>query len=84
MAVRETFRYKSVIHARLTSATILIGDTTSGITKVYVNFDTYQECPSQDEAVARQLHPRLEKQTLIEERISGHLRVVQPSSENKH
>ena len=42
------------------------------------------KCPSQDEAVARQFHPRLEKQTLIEERISGHLRVVQPSSENKH
>ena len=42
------------------------------------------KCPSQDEALARQFHPRLEKQTLIEERISGHLRVVQPSSENKH
>ena len=31
------------MHARLTSATILIGDTMSGITKVYVNFDIYQE-----------------------------------------
>ena len=67
----------------------------SGITRVHVIFRNVHDphsksdkstvkCPSQDEALARQFHPRLEKQTLIEERISGHLRVVQPSSENKH
>ena len=43
VTARETIRYKSVIHARLISATILIGDTLSGTTKVHANFDTYQE-----------------------------------------
>ena len=40
--------------------------------------------PSQDEALARQFHPRLEKQTLIEQRFSGHLWVLKQSSKNKH
>ena len=40
------------------------------------------KCPSQDEALARQFHPRLEKQTLIEQRFSGHLRVLQSFTEN--